>query len=64
GEVSGGVSLAATFRTGTASPSGEKISVGILLKLESQGNSFRLTVRAVHPDVSVAVKNNVKLALA
>ncbi|ETV96757.1 hypothetical protein H310_10065 [Aphanomyces invadans] len=63
-DVSGGLSMAATFRTGTSSPSGEKISVGILVKLESQGNSYRVTVRAVHPDVSVAVKNNVKLALA
>ncbi|RHY28003.1 hypothetical protein DYB32_006334 [Aphanomyces invadans] len=63
-DVSGSLSMAATFRTGTSSPSGEKISVGILVKLESQGNSYRVTVRAVHPDVSVAVKNNVKLALA
>ncbi|CAK4078316.1 unnamed protein product [Aphanomyces euteiches] len=62
--ASGMISLAGSFRTGTAAPSGDKISVGCLLKLESQGNSHRITVRAVHPDVSLAVKNNVKLALA
>ncbi|KAF0715417.1 Aste57867_3367 [Aphanomyces stellatus] len=63
-DTTSSLSLAATFRTGTSAPSGDKISVGCLLKLESQGNSYRLTVRAVHPDVSLALKTNVKLALA
>lgn len=63
-DMTSGLSLAATFRTGTASPTGDKISVGCLLKLEAQANSFRLTVRAVHPDVSLALKNSIKSVLA
>ncbi|KDO23714.1 hypothetical protein SPRG_10492 [Saprolegnia parasitica CBS 223.65] len=66
GDPSGGLALAATFRTGTTAPTGDKISVGCLAKLESnpQANSYRLTVRAVHPDVSIALKNNIKGVLA
>ncbi|OQS04089.1 AP-2 complex subunit alpha [Thraustotheca clavata] len=65
-DASGALALAGTFRTGTAAPTGDKISVGCLVRLEAnaQANSYRLTVRAVHPDVSVAVKNILKGVLA
>ncbi|KAJ0398698.1 hypothetical protein ATCC90586_003189 [Pythium insidiosum] len=60
------VTAAGTFRTGTAAPNGDKISVGCLVRVEANamGNSYRVTVRAVHKDVSLAVKNNLKAVLA
>jgi len=56
------LSAAGQFRTGTVSPSGAKVSVGCLLRLEAnaQQSAFRLTVRAVHGMISVALKNIVK----
>lgn len=60
------VAAAGTFRTGSVSPTGAKISVGCLVKLEAnpQAGAFRLTVRAVHGQVSVALKNVIKSQLS
>ena len=59
------VSAAGQFRTGKVSPSGAKVSVGCLLRLEAnaQQSAFRLTVRAVHGMISVALKNVIKAQL-
>merc|ERR1712070_157476 len=56
------LSACGTFRTGTVAPNGTKISVGCLIRLEAnpQATAFRLTVRAVHAKVSVALKNVIK----
>ena len=53
------LSLATTFRTGSVSESGNKISIGCLLRLEAnhEAKAYRLTVRAVHGEVSLAMKN-------
>jgi len=55
---------AATLRTGTLA-NGEKISVGSLVKIEMniQANAMRITVRALHPAVTSAVIDTVKLLL-
>eukprot|EP01035_Chromulina_nebulosa_P020330 gene20330-26390_t len=55
---------AATLRTGTIA-NGEKISVGSLVKIEMniQANAMRITVRALHPAVTSAVIDTVKLLL-
>lgn len=60
------LSVASTFRTGTTAPSGEKVSVGCLMRIEANqmNNSYRVTVRAVHRDVSLATKNCLKTVLA
>jgi AP-2 complex subunit alpha len=60
------VTVAGTFRTGTPAPTGDKVSVGILARVEANAatNSFRVTVRAVHKDVSLAIKNGFKAVLA
>lgn len=60
------ISVAGTYRTGAQSPSGDKVSVGLLTRLEinAAAKAFRLTVRAVHPQVAVAIKNIVKSQLA
>lgn len=62
----GSISIACTFRTGTAAPTGDKISVGCLARIEGNPmtNSYRITVRAVHRDISVAAKNCLKSVLA
>ncbi len=59
------ITIAGTYRTGTASASGDKIAIGALLRLEANmnNNSYRLTVRAVHKDVSLALKNCIKMIL-
>jgi hypothetical protein len=59
------VSVAGTYHTSALSPSGKKVSVGLLMRLEinAADKAFRLTVRAVHPQVSVAIKNIVKSQL-
>ncbi|RLN31355.1 hypothetical protein BBJ28_00016806 [Nothophytophthora sp. Chile5] len=62
--MGGGLSGAATFRTGAVGPSGDKLSVGCLVRLEAgDGNSYRIQVRAVHRDVSVGTKNCLKMLL-
>lgn len=48
-----------TFMTGTVGPEGKPIAVGALLRLEGEPNhnKFRITVRATHPTVSLAIKS-------
>jgi hypothetical protein len=58
----GQITAASTFRTGAVS-NGQRVSIGCLLKLDASGNQFRLTVRAVHGKISVALKNVVKAQL-
>lgn len=60
------ISIACTFRTGTTGPNGDKISVGCLARVEGNPmtNAYRITVRAVHKDISVATKNCLKTILA
>jgi AP-2 complex subunit alpha len=63
-QASGSLSGAATYRTGAVGPNGDKLSVGCLVRLEaSDGNAYRIRVRAVHRDVSVATKNSLKMLL-
>ncbi|KAE9017611.1 AP-2 complex subunit alpha [Phytophthora fragariae] len=63
-QASGSLSGAATYRTGAVGPNGDKLSVGCLVRLEaSDGNAYRIRVRAVHRDVSVATKNCLKMLL-
>eukprot|EP00644_Phytophthora_capsici_P016772 jgi/Phyca11/537727/estExt2_fgenesh1_pg.C_PHYCAscaffold_1110001 len=63
-QASGSLSAAATYRTGAMGPNGDKLSVGCLVRLEAcDGNSYRIRVRAVHRDVSVATKNCLKMLL-
>jgi AP-2 complex subunit alpha len=59
------ISTAGTFRTGATNPNGDKISVGCLMRLEAnpKANAFRVTVRAVHGRVSLALKNIIKAQL-
>lgn len=57
------ITAASTFRTGAVS-NGQRVSIGTLLKLEANGTAFRLTVRAVHGKISVALKNIIKAQLA
>ncbi|KAF1775902.1 Armadillo-type fold [Phytophthora cactorum] len=58
------LSGAGTFRTGAMGPNGDKLSVGCLVRLEaSDGNAYRIRVRAVHRDVSGATKNCLKMLL-
>ncbi len=56
------VNAAGTYRTGTLGPNGEKISVGLLVRVEANAAAgmFRVSVRAVHPTVSTAIKTIVK----
>lgn len=53
------LSLVSTLRTGALNSQGNKISVGCLVRLEGnlEKQAYRLTVRAVHGDVSAAVDN-------
>jgi hypothetical protein len=55
-----------TFRTDTAGANGAKISVGLLVKLEINAarRMFRISVRAVHKQVSLAMKNVISLQLS
>ncbi|KAF4319644.1 hypothetical protein BBO99_00006029 [Phytophthora kernoviae] len=63
-QASGSLSGAATFRTGAVGPNGDKLSVGCLVRLEaSDSNSYRIRVRAVHRDVSIATKSCLKMLL-
>ena len=58
------VTAASTFRTGAVGANGQRVSIGCLLKLEARGSHFRLTVRAVHGKIAVALKNVVKAQLS
>jgi hypothetical protein len=60
------ITIAGTFRTGAATPTGEKISVGALVRVEANTmtNSYRVTVRAVHKDVALGLKNCIKTIIA
>jgi len=54
---------AGTFRTGSLGPNGQRVSVGALVKLDAAGSNYRLTVRAVHGKVALALKNVIKAQL-
>lgn len=59
------ITLAATYRTGSLAPSGDKISVGCLARVEGNTatNSYRVAIRAVHKDVSSGLKNALRSIL-
>ena len=53
---------AATLRTGALSASGDKLSVGCMVKIEMnvQANALRITLRSVHPAATSAILQTVK----
>ncbi len=57
---------AASLRTGTVNPSGEKITIGCLAKIEinMQANALRVTIRTVHPGATSAILQTTKTLLA
>jgi len=57
---------AATLRTGASTPTGEKVSIGCLVKLEInlQANALRVTTRTLHPAATQALLATVKALLA
>lgn len=61
------VTACCSFRTGTPAPDGSgNISVGALMRIEGDAasNRFRITIRAKHPKIAVAIKNIVKSQLS
>jgi AP-2 complex subunit alpha len=61
------VTACCSFRTGTAAPDGSgNISIGALMRIEGDAasNRFRITVRAKHPQIAIAIKNIVKSQLS
>ena len=56
---------AASLRTGTVTPTGDKISIGCLAKVEMnvQTNAIRLTIRTLHPAATVAIMATAKSLL-
>jgi hypothetical protein len=56
---------AASLRTGAVKPSGEKVTVGCLAKIEMnvQANAMRVTVRTTHPAASTALMFTAKMVL-
>jgi AP-2 complex subunit alpha len=58
------VTCAGTFRTGAVGPNGQKVSVGCLVKVDVANDQWKLTVRAVHGKVAVALKNVIKAQLS
>ena len=56
---------AASLRTGAKTGTGEKISVGSLVKLEMnvQANAIRVTFRTLHPAATTAFMEVAKLLL-
>jgi len=56
---------AATLRTGAVSATGEKLSVGCMVKIEMnvQANAIRVTLRSVHPAATQAILQTVKKLL-
>jgi AP-2 complex subunit alpha len=53
---------AATLRTGALSSSGEKLSVGCMVKIEINvaANALRVTLRSSHPAATNAILQTVK----
>lgn len=56
---------AGSLRTGSLTPTGEKISVGCLVKIEMnvQANALRLTIRTLHPAATAALQSTGKALL-
>ena len=56
---------AASLRTGTLTPTGEKISIGCLAKVEMnvQTNALRVTIRTLHPAATHAMMASAKSLL-
>lgn len=55
----------ASLKTGARTPSGEKINVGCLVKIEMnvQANAMRVTFRTLHPAASSALLETAKALL-
>jgi hypothetical protein len=53
---------ASSLRTGALTPTGEKISVGCLAKIELnlQANAIRFTLRTLHPAATLSVLQTIK----
>ncbi|CAN0501418.1 unnamed protein product, partial [Laminaria digitata] len=53
------LAAAGTFRTGSSTPEGNRISLGAMLRLEVDppNGMFRVSVRAVHATVTLALCN-------
>jgi len=61
------VTASASFRTGTPSPDGSgNVSVPVLFRLEGDAasNRFRVTIRAKHAEIALAIKNILKSQLS
>lgn len=61
------VTACASFRTGTPNPEGGgNVSIGAMMRLEgdASGGRFRITVRAKHKHISLALKNVMKAQLS
>lgn len=61
------ITACASFRTGTPNPEGGgTIAIGTMMRLEGDaaGNRFRVTIRAKHKTVAVALKNVLKAQLS
>jgi AP-2 complex subunit alpha len=60
------ISCCGVFRTGQKTPTGNPVSVGCMMRLECNPQSlkYRITVKALHDDVGVALKNIVTNQLA
>jgi hypothetical protein len=56
---------AASLKTGARTPTGEKINVGCLVKIEMnlQANALRVTLRTLHPAASSALMDTAKALL-
>lgn len=56
---------ASSLRTGALTPTGEKINVGCLVKIEMnvQSNAMRVTLRTIHPAASVSILQTIKSLL-
>lgn len=57
---------ASSLRTGAVGPTGDKISVGCLVKVEMnvQSNAIRVTTRTLHPAATAAIMATAKSLLA
>eukprot|EP00943_MAST-04B_sp_MAST-4B-sp1_P003614 g3614.t1 len=60
------ISCCGVFRTGAKTNTGNPVSVGCMMRLEcnSQSLKYRITVKALHNDVGIALKNIVTNQLA
>ncbi|GMH55286.1 hypothetical protein TrRE_jg11905, partial [Triparma retinervis] len=52
-----------TYKTGAKDGQGKNISVGMLVRIEANGDKFRVTARTMHQTVSTGVKNVIVAAL-